>query len=370
MPPVTTPAGDCVEAEVRAHGPITFARFMEIALYSQHGYYTSSLDPSTDYATSPQMHRKFGALIAKWLFKSWQALEEPRVFDVVELGAGNGRLSEDIADAVSSEMDVSREVAARFRSAFRYRAFDRSPRGAVCDIAMLKEVGPIVGCVISNELIDAFPAHRFVVRDGARLESFVDIDADGQPKFVEDQVSTPEITDRVGGLVSVLPNGYVGEVNLGIHDWASDVSKLLRCGYVLTIDYGHERDLLYHPERVGGSLRCYREHVLGQNPFRDIGLQDLTTHVDFTAVNGALDRVGIHEMSPLQTQRNFLFDLGIGEHIRQLRLELSRCIDDSGAQMLMFELRALNSLVDTRGLGNFKVAQHVKDARRFVLPYD
>ena len=102
MPEESTPARQIIEAEIRAKGPITFARFMEIALYGEHGYYTASVNAGADYATSPQMHPAFGSLIAGYLFKAWEALGEPGTFDAVELGAGNGGLVLDILDAVEN----------------------------------------------------------------------------------------------------------------------------------------------------------------------------------------------------------------------------------------------------------------------------
>lgn len=356
MPEESTPARQIIEAEIRAKGPITFARFMEIALYGEHGYYTASINAGADYATSPQIHPAFGALIAGYLFKAWQALGEPATFDVVELGAGDGGLALDILDAVESGKQRDDQLD-RFGEALRYHAFDLRPRGPVREIDELSELGSIVGCVISNELLDAFPAHIFTVRDGEVLECFVGIGGDRELAFVEGDASSDEIVDRVGEYASVLPKGYRGEVNLGIEAWTNGVAGLLKSGYVLTIDYGYERDTLYHPARYEGSLRCYRDHVLGQNPFRYVGLQDMTTHVDFTTVNEALLEAGLRKVSPLLTQRDFLFDMGIGDYIRQVRLELTKSAAETEVHRLTSELRGLNSLVDSRGLGDFRVSQ-------------
>ena len=356
MPEESTPARQIIEAEIRAKGPITFARFMEIALYGEHGYYTASVNAGADYATSPQMHPAFGSLIAGYLFKAWQALGEPATFDVVELGAGDGGLALDILDAVESGQGNG-DQADRFGKALRYRAFDLRPRGSVRGIDELSELGSIVGCVISNELLDAFPAHIFTVRGGEVLECFVGIGGDGELAFVEGDVSSDEIVDRVGEYASVLPDGYRGEVNLGIEMWANSLVGVLKSGYVLTIDYGYERDTLYHPARREGSLRCYRDHVLGQNPFRDVGLQDMTAHVDFTAVREELREAGLREVSPLLMQRDFLFGLGIGDYIRQIRRELVKSVAEVEVHRLTSELRGLNSLVDSRGLGDFRVSQ-------------
>ena len=180
--------------------------------------------------------------------------------------------------------------------------------------------------------------------------------------MIEGEVSTAEIENRVGNLVGTLPEGYRGEVNLGINAWANRVSKMLCRGYVLTIDYGFERELLYHPARSEGSLRCYRQHVLGQDPLRYVGEQDITAHVDFTTVQCALTRHGFHFAFPPSTQRDFLFDLGYSEYNRQHREKSASEFDETKSTQLRSELKSLNALVDPRGLGGFTVAQHAIDA--------
>ena len=366
MPDASTPARQIVETEIRANGPITFARFMEIALYGEYGYYTSSVSGGTDYATSPQMHPAFGALIAGYLFRAWQALSEPGTFDVVELGAGDGGLARDILNAVEDGRGSGDQVE-RFGDALKYRAYDLRPRDDVRSVEAVPHLSSVVGCVISNELLDAFPAHVFTVREGGVLECYVDLDDDGGLVFVEGEVSDVAIVDRVGEYASVLPEGYRGEVNIGIEAWAKRVAGLLQSGYVLTIDYGYPRNMLYHPMRYEGSLRCYRDHALGQNPFRDLGLQDLTAHVDFNAVDEELERVGFESMGGLMTQREFLFDLGIGEHLRSVRKALVLGRRDGDVSQWLPVLRALNALVDTRGLGDFRVVQHRRRAPKVDL---
>lgn len=361
MPDEQTPAHRSVVADIRANGPITFARFMEIALYGEHGYYSSLTTPGTDYATSPQMHPAFGALVAGYLFKAWQALDEPDSFHVIELGAGDGILAEDIHETVSTGVHED------FADALVYHPLDIRPRGSARPIDDFAEPTSVIGCVISNELIDAFPTHVFTIRNGDVLELFVDADHDSTLRFVEDHPSDGGITDRVGDLAQYLPNTYRGEVNLAIRGWANDVSAFLQSGYILTIDYGHPRETLYHPGRSEGSLRCYQSHVLGQNPFRDVGRRDVTSHVDFTEIDNALESVGIEQMAPLQTQRDFLFDLGIGQYSEHLRRSTALGSREQYARRWMPELRALNSLTDTRGLGNFQVAQHRINAPNFDL---
>ena len=361
MPDESTPARQIVETEIRANGPITFARFMEIALYGEQGYYTSSVNAGADYATSPQMHPAFGALIAGYLFRAWQALSEPGTFDVVELGAGDGGLARDILDVVESGREFD-DLRSQFCAALRYHALDIRPRGSARNVDELPRLNPVVGCVISNELLDALPSHVFCIRNRRVLECYVGIGDAGELAFVEGEASSDEIVDRVADFVSVLPDGYRGEVNLGLNAWAESVAGVLERGYVLTIDYGDERDMLYHPLRYEGSLRCYRDHVLGQNPFRNIGLQDMTAHVDFTAVDEVLDGIGFGRMTESKSQREFLFDLGIGEHLRSVRKALVLGRRDGDVSQWLPVLRALNALVDTRGLGEFRVVQHQRRA--------
>lgn len=355
MPDDLTPAHRSIEAEIRANGPITFARFMETALYGEHGYYTSHITAGADYATSPQMHPAFGALIAGYLYKAWQTLDEPDPFHVIELGAGDGNLSKDILDTVeASTFD-------RFNQSLNYHPLDLHPRG------LARPINEITGCIISNELLDAFPTHIFTIRNRKVLELYVNTDENHQLHFIEDQPSTDEIPNRVGDLASTLPDGYRGEVNLRVQDWATNIKSLLKSGYVLTIDYGHPRDTLYHPARFEGSLRCYHNHVLGQNPFRHIGQQDITSHVDFTEIDKALLHTGFKRIATLHTQRDFLFDLGFGQYSQRLRS--AAIADRHRGDMSDWnqQLKALNSLVDTRGLGNFRVAQHSINASKIDL---
>ncbi len=361
MPDDLTPAHRSIEAEIRAKGPITFARFMEIALYGEHGYYTSHITAGADYATSPQMHPAFGALIAGYLYKAWQTLNEPNPFHVIELGAGDGNLSKDILDTVATSTFDS------FKQSLTYHPLDLHPRGSARPIDDLPESTPITGCIISNELLDAFPTHIFTIRNRKILELYVNTDENHQLHFIEDQPSTDEIPNRVDDLASTLPDGYRGEVNLRIQDWATKIKSLLKSGYVLTIDYGHDRDTLYHPTRREGSLRCYHNHVLGQNPFRHIGQQDITSHVDFTEIDKALLHVGFERIATLQAQRDFLFDLGFGQYSQRLRSAAVADRHRGDMNDWNQQLKSLNSLVDTRGLGNFRVAQHSINAPKIDL---
>jgi len=344
---------------IAQYGPITFEAFMEAALYDeQHGYYpTRRRQPGStpvgtdgDYYTSPVTHPAFGALLALQLDEMWRNLGSPDEFVVVEMGSGNGVLGSDITEYVQKELP-------EFSKAISYVSTDMVPPAGselVGDNSMLP-VG-VTGCVISNELIDAHSVNRFIVQNGHVKEIFVDY-RDGQ--FVETvgDVSEPEVEARVEPFLSSLPESYRGEVNLRIGYWSDSVSATLERGYVITIDYGYDRPELYKPSRIDGSLRCYYQHTLGQNPLRRIGAQDITAHVDFTTVDHTLMVHGIQRVGK-PSQLDFLSNVGIDRFLRQISdLSSHRDISRSDSEE---NLAGIGSLIDPDGLGRFRVAVHSK----------
>lgn len=328
-----------IREQIESDGPITFAEFMDEALYGDGGYYTRPrrISPDGDYFTSPSSHPAFGGLIAVQLRNFWELLGQPDVFDAVELGSGDGTLARDV-------VDYARLLGGGFSEALRYTEFDRSTSDPVGLPA------GITGCVLSNELLDAFPVHRFVINGGEVLELYVRVE-DGVLVESVGPVSSPEIAERVAPFISDLPDGYHGEVNLGLGAWADRVAGILGRGYVLTIDYGEMAKELYRPGRTEGSLRAYYRHTLSQNPFQHVGDQDLTAHVDFSAVDAELATTGFDALGTT-TQTAFLDRLGIRSllaHLPGLGLPASE-VDRNRMPMLW--------LARPDGLGRFKVAFH------------
>ena len=334
-----------IRERIESDGPITFAEFMDEALYGDGGYYThprriSPISPGGDYFTSPSSHPAFGALIAVQLRDFWELLGQPDVFDAVELGSGDGTLARDV-------VDYARLLGGGFSETLSYTEFDRS----TSDPGDLP-VG-ITGCVLSNELLDAFPVHRFLVDSKAVLELYVGVE-DGVLVESAGPVSSPAIAERVAPFISDLPDGYRGEINLGLRAWADRVAAILERGYVMTIDYGEMAPELYRPGRSEGSLRAYYRHTLSQNPFQHVGDQDLTAHVDFSAVDAELARAGF-EAPGVTTQTAFLDRLGIRSllaHLPGLGLPASE-VDRNRMPMLW--------LARPDGLGRFKVAFHCRN---------
>ena len=347
---------NAAEAEIRAriarHGRVTFAEFMDVALYHPHGGYyatSSAVGARGDYFTSPAAHPAFGALIAVQLGQMWDVLGRPKVFHAVEMGAGNRLLGRDV-------VELAKKMPGPFAGALRYVDLERSPlpsdrdelrRGGQRVVTEEVPLRGIVGCFLSNELVDSFPVHRFQVSGGAVEEAYVTLHDNEFVEFV-DEPSTPLLAHRLEGLGFPLPDGYRGEVNLGVAPWMKRVADALDAGFVLTIDYGYEAAELYNPRRAHGTLQTYYRHTQAASPYRRIGEQDMTAHVDFSSVmahgtNSGLGVVG------LESQSEFLDRLGFQRLLYRLRSKkLGQRERDSNVM-------AMRELVKPGGLGGFKV---------------
>lgn len=352
---MTEPA-DTIRGEILREGPMTFARFMELSLYGPNGYYTSGspISASGDFFTAPSAHPVFGALLAVQLREMWTLLGSPGEFTVVEQGASSGGLAADITE-FADRLDGS------FAKSLNYRAIDKAPTSSQeYPVAPLNEIPKnITGCILSNELLDAMPVHIFEKRDGELLELLVGLEGN---EFTEvlSSPTTAEIDRHAGPFSASMPDGYRGEINTGLDSWTAFVAKTLERGWALTIDYGFDRAELYKPERTAGSLRCYYQHTLGQNPLLDVGKQDITAHVDFTAVNEAMAQVGLSAVGDT-TQSEFLHRLGFEQMIESLNGMPLRRPD------LRANLAGINALTDPDGMGGFRVAAHSKNVDGLAL---
>ena len=356
LPSMTSGAEKEIRARIAQHGRITFAEFMGIALYHPDGgYYTrgGAVGAEGDFYTSPSAHPAFGALLAIQLQCMWKVLGRPARFDVVELGAGNGRLATDVTTHAAS-------LEPRFAEAVRYVAVDRSLPGPgaehVGDSDMPRSydrvqsdgvpMTGVEGCLISNELVDAFPVHRFLVDDDI-LELYV-TERDGKLVEIPAEPSTPKLVGRLDRLPHSLPPGYCGEVNLAIGPWMMDVGDALERGFVVTTDYGGIDTDLYSAKRMSGTLQTYRGHSPGAGPLTQIGLQDITSHADFSSIAYEGRRAGLETIG-FVTQAEYLGRLGLGSWVRAIRTM------PLGQNEMQANAMAMRNLVDPSGLGNFKV---------------
>ena len=338
---------DVIRTLIRQNGKITFASFMNQAMFSPMGgyYSTAGRTVGRDYYTSPMAHPVFGALLSRQLEQFWQLLGRPSPFYVVEVGSGRG----DLAKAITSYV---RSVSSEFSKNLEYIGVDYDPAEYTDgEVALIKGQGiplrGLVGCVVSNELIDSFPVHRFVIEQGRILEVYVALD---QGKFIEviDEPSSGLLEQRLLDLGLDLPDGFRGEINLQMSDWSGSVSNALERGFVLTIDYGHLATDLYSNERSKGTLRCYYRHILLGNPYEHIGDQDLTSHVDFSSLINLGNAKGMVALG-YTSQQEFLRRLGFSSFLLSLgRSQISqRELDVNRMSML--------DLVKPDGMGAFKV---------------
>ncbi len=321
---------------------------MAIALYHPMGGYYSEervREPERDFYTSPAAHPAFGALLSTYVSELWEAMARPSPFYVVEMGAGSGLLARDF-------LDYAPNLPSGFDEALRYVALDRShpgfrPAGSDRLIAGGLPLSGLTGCVLSNELLDAFPVRRFQIEEGELAEVYVTVE-DGELVERLDKPSTSLLAERLGSRASELPDGYKGEVGLGIGEWASRVASALGRGFVITIDYGYEAAELYSPLRKFGTLETYFKHTKGSGPYQRIGRQDITAHVDFSAVVAAGEAAGLKPVL-LETQADFLLALGLGRWLYDLGTQ------DMPAQDRQANVMGLRELVRPEGLGRFKV---------------
>jgi SAM-dependent MidA family methyltransferase len=284
----------------RNGGRITFDRYMELALYHpQHGYYTSRqqrIGKKGDYFTSVSVGPLFGKLLAKQ-FLGWRdELGNPAEFEVVEFGGHRGQLRDDILAATPD---------------LRYRVIE------VGDVLP----NPIVGCVFSNEFLDALPVHRVKVHEGAWREVYV---AESEPTpsppgrgrggFIETlgPLSSPRLDEYLRDLPVQHMEGYQTEVNLRALDWMEDVAGRLKRGFALTIDYGYGHADYFAPHHRDGTLLCYHQHTKNANPYTHIGEQDITAHVEFTSL---IEHGKKHGLEPVlfTDQSHFLLQIGESE---------------------------------------------------------
>lgn len=382
---------EIIRDEIQREGPITFARFMELALYHpQLGYYSGGAagrEPigwGGDFFTSGDVSPLWGWAIARLLHQMWQALGSPARFDVIEPGAGRGLLA-------ASVWRYALALDPAWAAALRYTLVDRAapdsplrsargqrlaaelaeipaPPDAVRwaeSLAQAASDGPITGCIVSNELVDALPVHRVEARDGRLAEVYVALaPATGQLVEQVAEASSARVADYLDRYAvpwRAFPDGWRAEVCPAAEDWMQEVATTLGHGFTLTLDYGASARRLYTRDRRHGTLMVYTRHRLGERPLAHPGQQDLTAHVNFSALARVGARAGLR-VTRYTTQAALLSALGVREQAEELAARLfpyaesERHTDRGQADYLRrAALRnAVATLLNPHGLGGFR----------------
>lgn len=367
-----------IHDEIARDGPMTFARFMDLALYHPDGgyYRAEAARPGRDgdFLTAPEAHPIFGAALARAVADAWDRLGRPDGFVLREYGAGTGALGLAILDGVGRERpDLGAtiryqpiEVEARRLDRIAAR-FAATGHGATLDIsgaALGASAGaapgaagerPLDGFVLANEVLDALPTHRLVRRTGVLREVLVG-SRDGAFVDVEADPSTAALAARLEVENVTLADGQRAEICLALDGWVGTVAARVARGVVLLIDYGYPATELYDPiRRRDGTLRAYLRHRVHDDPYAHVGRQDLTAHVDVTAVERAAGEAGLVHLGTT-TQAEFLVGLGTEGLLQAIQNDPATTMEDYLAVR-----SALMRMLDPSAMGRFRVMGFGRD---------
>ncbi|HUS34706.1 MAG TPA: SAM-dependent methyltransferase [Verrucomicrobiae bacterium] len=315
------PVASTIQTEITRAGIISFARFMELALYDcDHGYYRKShIGKAGDFFTNVSVGPLFGQMLAYYLARELAPL--PGEIQIAEAGANDGSLAADILRWLNTNRP---EFAQRLTyyivepiPELQQRQRDKlsnTPRATVPTTpkiewkTTLENLPQINGAILSNELLDAFPIHFFRWSKSQNDWQEIGVTMDKNSNFTFAPLPDAPTFDALSDLKPLepyLPENFTVEFSPTAEAWAETAARKLTQGLFLASDYGDESTALWTPARAQGTLRAYRNHKLADNPLADPGEQDLTAHVNFTRIRAALQRAGL-TVSPLQPQSTFL----------------------------------------------------------------
>lgn len=303
---------------IKQQGSIPFRLWMHEALYAHGlGYYTSgntklgnerdqavTQSPAGDFTTAPELSHWFARTLARQITQVHQATG---TMDILEFGAGSGILAHDILLALDNPninyfiLELSPDLRARQQE--KLSGF----KNQVQWLSRLPE--RFEGCVIANEVLDAMPVELFQWEDNGTLaEKYVTLDNNSQFMLVN-QPASAKLAEKIARRMPALP-GYTSEINLQAEAWIHEMGRWLAKGVAFLIDYGFPQKEYYHPQRAQGTLMCHLRHHAHSNPLVYPGIQDITAHVDFTAMADAALEGGL-EVLGYTSQANFLLNSGL-----------------------------------------------------------
>lgn len=284
-------------ARIRVTGPMTFAEFMELALYDPDEGFYARAPMDRHFVTSPHVSPAFGKLFARQVAECWEQLGRPDPFAVVELGAGDGTLARQILGAVRTVPELA--------SSLRYVGVERTPgqsdalrAGGLEAIGSLAEAAPVIGCLIANEVLDNVPFHRLRERDGRIVEVLVGAEGDRLVEIEEEP--TEEVTKA---LTRPLAPGEERPVSPRALRLVREISAALERGYAFLFDYG------FVEGETPGPVHAYRDHRVLEEVLAEPGSRDITAAVDLETVAAEARQAGLQIWGPV-TQRDALLALG------------------------------------------------------------
>lgn len=357
---------------------MSFARFMELALYDDpYGYYmtqsvesepsqTGRIGRDGDFYTAPELSPILAKTLVRQIVDIDTRLGHPDPFTFLEMGGGNGTFAVDF-------LQECRTIASDLFDRLSYLIVERSPHlqsrqsirlregvgkwveGNVMWMASLEEItsDSLTGVCFSNELVDALPVHRVRWEHNQLYEMCVDYES-GQFVECRGECSTSKLAEYVDTHKITLSEGQTTELHIAAEAWMMHVARVLHRGFVMTIDYGHTASDYYRSDRKDGTLLCYYRHAISSNPYTRIGEQDMTAHVNFSALASKGTASGL-DLVGWTTLANWLIGLGVEDLVRDQEQESK-------------DVRALGHLLRPHGMGKtFKVLVQRKGMEPFTL---
>ena len=303
-----------------AGGWLPFDRYMSLALYTPgYGYYSAGLEKfgeGGDFVTAPEISTLFGRCVAHQIAQVLATTGG----SVLELGAGSGRLAVDVLAELDRlgqlpEQYLIMEVSANLRKKQKLRAMSHLPLHLSQKIVWLDSLPPAFnGLVLGNEVLDALPANLVIWHEDGISERGVATEGN---RFVwrDQRLTHGPLFDAAASLK--MPSGHVSEINLAAGGLMASLTRMLTHGVILMLDYGFPRREFYHPQRDRGTLMCHYRHHAHDDPFLYPGLQDITTHVDFTAAAEAAAAQGATLLG-YTGQAQFLINCGITDFLAEI----------------------------------------------------
>lgn len=337
---------------IRKGGPISFAQFMDQALYHPlHGYYSTErtrIGRTGDFYTSVSVGPLFGEILAGQFVELFVLLGAPDGFRLLEQGAENGQLARDIFKALSSESGAPDWEYWIVEPSAKKTAIQKAQIGQTTTrvrwVSEFEHVGSFTGVIFCNELLDALPCH-LIEHDGEKWNEICVDEKSGIFDFVRRPLQDTRLARQVERLPKPALTPYRTEINLAALDWIKSAARVLRHGYILAIDYGFPSRDLYSPLRTEGTLTGYYQHQRQLDLLQRPGEIDITAHVDFSAAAETACSEGCTVLG-FTDQHHFM----VGAAERRL-LEIERLASHGSTLVDQSFLREYRSLMHPNTMG-------------------